>query len=203
GAGAHPPGRARGGGVAVASCPAPRPQRLVLEQRPALNCLVHAHQALVEDPTRPDRQVAHLRVAHLARRQPDGLAGGVERRVRVGRPEAVEDGRLGEQDGGAGPRRSTAPAVPYHKGHPRETGDRRQSDPRIAFAAARQMAVNDSTSSEAPPTRAPSTSGWAISAAALSGLTEPPYSTGASISDLIRACASCASSGVAVLPVPI
>ena len=41
-------------------------------------------------------------------------------------------------------------------------------------AAARQMAVSDSGSSDAPPTSAPSTSGCRSSSAALSGLTEPP-----------------------------
>ena len=40
--------------------------------------------------------------------------------------------------------------------------------------AASTIAVNWSTSSDAPPTRAPSQSGSASSSAALSGLTEPP-----------------------------
>ena len=41
-------------------------------------------------------------------------------------------------------------------------------------AAVSHIALKESTSSDAPPTRAPSTSGCASSAPALSGLTEPP-----------------------------
>src|SRR5262245_32576808 len=64
----------------------------------------------------------------------------------------------------------------------------------------------------APPTRAPSMSGWPRSSAALSGFTEPPYwmriraalEPKRSASRARRkACASCAIAGVAVRPVPI
>src|SRR5205085_206970 len=132
-----------------------------------------------------------LGVAHLSVGQPDGLTRGDERRVRILAPQLVEDGRLRERHGIAGPGRRAPPPV--------EDDERYE----LERAAARHMEANESRSSEAPPTSAPSTSGCAISSPALSGFTEPPYSTGRSSSDLMKACASCASSGVAVRPVPI
>ena len=135
-------------------------QHLVLEQRPVLDRAVHAHQVLEEDPSRADRQVADLRVAHLARRQPDRLAGRLQGRVRVLGPEPVEHRRVGQVDGVARTRRCAAPAV--------------EDDQRYEGRAALHIAVNDWTSSEAPPTSAPPTSGCASSSAAFSGLTEPP-----------------------------
>src|SRR5207237_191378 len=66
-----------------------------------------------------------------------------------------------------------------------------------------QPEAKASTSSDAPPTRAPSTSACWSSPGALSGLHDPPYRTGTSTSDRMNACPSCAISGVAVRPVPI
>ena len=83
-------------------------------------------------------------------------------RVRVVAPQPVEDGRLGELDRVARAGRRDAPAV---------EDDERYEGIRAAVS---HIALNDSTSSEAPPTRAPSTSGCASSTPALSGLTEPP-----------------------------
>src|SRR5438046_89289 len=105
--------------------------------------------------------MADLGVAHLAGRQADRLAGGLERRVRVLGPEPVEVRRVGEQDRVPRAGRRAAPAVEDDERYERE-------------AAAWQIAVNDSTSSDAPPTRAPSTPCSASSSAAFSGLTEPP-----------------------------
>ena len=132
----------------------------VLEERPVLDRRIDAHQVLEEHPPGADRQVPDLGVAHLAAGQADRLAGRLQRRVRVLGPEPVEDGRVGELDRVPRPGRSKSPPV--------------EDDERYERVAARQIAANDSTSSEAPPTRAPSTSGWASSSAALSGLTEPP-----------------------------
>src|SRR5581483_1933319 len=134
-------------------------QRRVLEERPVLDRPVHAHQVLVEDPARADRQVADLGVAHLARRETDRLSRRLQGGVRKAGPDPVEDGRLRQFDGVAGPGRCTAPAV---------------EDDQDDGAAALQIPANDWTSRDAPPTRAPSTSGWASSSAALSGFTEPP-----------------------------
>jgi hypothetical protein len=132
----------------------------ILEERSVGDRPVHAHQVLVEDPPRADRQVADLGVPHLTGRQPDRLAGGLQGRVRILGPETVEDGGVREVDRVAGAGRRAAPPV--------------EDDQRYEGRAALQMCEKDSTSSEAPPTSAPSTSAWARSSAALSGLTEPP-----------------------------
>ena len=135
-------------------------ERRVLEERAILDRLVHVHQVLVGHASGADRQMSDLRVPHLPGRKADRLAGSGEGRVRVLSPEAVEGRRVGELDGVSRPRRSEAPAVQDDEGYKRE--------------AARQIAPNDSTSSEAPPTSAPSTAGSARISAAFSGLTEPP-----------------------------
>ena len=137
-----------------------RLQRLVLAERAVGDGLVHAHEILVQPTTGPERQVADFRVAHLTVGNPDRLAGCLERRMRVAFEQIVEHGRLGERDGVAGPGRGAAPPIGDHE--------------RYEWDASRQIVANDSTSSDAPPTSAPSTSGWAASSAALSGLTDPP-----------------------------
>src|SRR4051794_39065335 len=131
--------------------------------------------------------MADLAVAHLPLRQTDGRARRDERRMRALGPEPVEHRRLRELDRIARAGRRDAPAVEDDEG----------------YESVRHSETKLWTSSDAPPTSAPSTDGCASSSAALSGLTEPPYSTGRSSSDLMNACASSASSGVAVLPVPI
>src|SRR6478736_499280 len=138
-------------------------ERGVLEERPIRDRAVHALEVLVEDAARADRQMADFGVPHLAIRQPDRLTGGLERRVRVARPEGVEHRRLGELDSIPRPRGCEAPPV--------EDDERYEGESRAAVS---QIAVNDSTSSDAPPTSAPSTSGWASSSSAFSGFTEPP-----------------------------
>src|SRR4029453_18229637 len=143
-----------------------RHERLVLEERAVLDRLVDAHQVLEEDATRADREVADLRVPHLAGRQPHRLAGCPQRRMRVALPERVEDLRLRELDGVAGPRRRQAPAV---------EDDERDALPHASVAAAaRQIDSKAIGSSDAPPTSAPSTAGCASREAALSAFTEPP-----------------------------
>src|SRR6266508_97885 len=146
---------------ATLACAAERAdERLVLEERPIRYRAVHALEVLVENAPAADRQVADLRVPHLSRRQADRLSRGVERRVRVLAPEPVEHRRVRELDGVAGPRRCAAPTV--------------EDDEHYEWIAAWQIAANDSTSRDAPPTRAPSTLGCPRSSAALSGFTEPP-----------------------------
>ena len=103
-----------------------------------------------------------LGVAHLAFRQADRLAGRGELRVRKVAPQPVEDGRVRELDRVARAGRRDSPAV---------EDDERYEGIR---AAVWHIALKESTSSEAPPTSAPSTSGCASSVPALSGLTEPP-----------------------------
>jgi hypothetical protein len=85
----------------------------VLEERAVVDRPVHAHQVLVEDPPGADRQMPHLRIAHLTRRQTDGLARRVERRVRVGLPQAIEHRGSRQLDRIAGAGRRAAPAVEH------------------------------------------------------------------------------------------
>ncbi len=139
-----------------------RDERLVLEERTACDRAVDAHQVLVEHSSRADREVADLGVAHLAGREPDRLAGGLDRRVRAALPEPVEHRRIGQRDRVPRARRGAAPAVEDHECY------------EWVGAADRHIAANESGSREAPPTSAPSTPGCDISSAALSGLTEPP-----------------------------
>src|SRR5262249_52252028 len=100
-----------------------------------------------------------LRVAHLAGRQAGRLAGGLERRVRIAPPEVVEDRRLRQLHGVAWTWRRAPEPVEDDQCYERE---------------AVHIATKESTSSDAPPTSAPSTEGWCKSSAAFSGLTEPP-----------------------------
>src|SRR5919199_6212947 len=123
-------------------------ERGVLEEGALSDRAVYALEVLVEDPSRPDGQVPDLGVPHLPGGKADRLAGRLQRRVRIARPESVEDRRLRELDRVPRPRRRTAPAVEDDERYERESR-----------AAVSQIAVNDPTSSEAPPTRAPSTSG--------------------------------------------
>src|SRR5262249_29903234 len=132
----------------------------VLEERAVLDRAVHPHQVLEEDPSRADREMTHLRVPHLSGREPDRLPRRLQGRVRVVGPDAVEHRGLGQVDGVARTRRCAAQTV--------------EDAQRYELRAPLHIAVTDWTSSEAPPTRAPSTSGWPSSSAALSGLTEPP-----------------------------
>ena len=75
-------------------------------------------------------------------------------------PQPVEDRRVRELDRVSRAGRGAAPPV--------------EDDERYEGKLRRQIAAKESTSSEAPPTSAPSTPGWPRSSAALSGLTEPP-----------------------------
>ena len=134
----------------------------ILEEGAVLDRLVHAHQILKEHSAGADRQVADLAVSHLSRRQPDRAGRGLERGMRKGSPEPVEVRSLRELDGVASSGRRAAPAVEDDEGY------------ELVFAAARQIAMKDSSSSDAPPTSAPSTSGRPRSSSALSGLTDPP-----------------------------
>src|SRR3954462_14729439 len=149
-----------------------RHERRVGEERPVRDRAVDPHQVLEEHATGSDRQVADLRVPHLPGRQADGFPGGVERRGRKRTPETVEVRGPRELDGVSGAGRRAAPAV--------------EDDERYERMLARQIAVKESTPSDAPPTSAPSTAGCASSSAALSGLTEPPQRTGTSSNDLMN-----------------
>ncbi len=150
--------------AALSRAPERGSERAVLRERAVLDREAHAREVLEQDPARPDREVPHLRVPHLSHWKPDRLTGGGERRVRIAIPQRVEGGRARELDGVSRPGRGDPPAVQ----------DDEDDGLQAASAAARQIASNDTRSSEAPPTSAPSTSGSGRSTAALSGLTDPP-----------------------------
>ncbi len=135
-----------------------------LTERAVGDGLVDAHQVLLDDGAGAEVEVADLRVAHLPGRQADGLAAGGQGRRVVGLPQLVEDGGVGERDGVARARLREAVAV---------EDDERDRYP-LGQPQAAMMAAKDSGSSEAPPTRKPSMSGWAMSSPALSGLADPP-----------------------------
>ncbi len=137
-------------------------ERLVLEERSGLDRAVHPHEVLVDDPPGADRQVPDLRVPHLAVREPDRQPGRASVVCGKRAPEVVEDRRVRELDRVPRPRRRATPAV---------EDDERYDWIRLAVS---HTDANDSSSSDAPPIKAPSTSGWTSSSSALSGFTEPP-----------------------------
>ncbi len=136
-------------------------KRGVLVERAVRDGQIDAHEVLEQDTTRADGEVADLRVAHLPVGKPDGAPGGGKGRAWEPFPQVVEDRRVGELDGVAGPGRGDSPAVEDDERYERE-------------AAIRHRFEKDAGSSEAPPTRAPSIEGRDRSSAAFSGFTEPP-----------------------------
>ena len=87
-----------------------RPERAAVGEGAVGDRVVDTHEIRVQPPTRPDRQMADLRVAHLTRGQPGSLAGRLER-VRIRLPKAIEDRCRRERDRVARPRRPAAAAV--------------------------------------------------------------------------------------------
>ena len=138
-------------------------QRLVLVEGAVLDRLVDTQQVLLHHGPRAQVQVAHLGVPHLALGQPHRGAVRHERRVRVLLPQLVEHGRVGQVDRVARPGLGEPPAVQHDEA---DTGKGHGTEAAIS--------TNPFGSRLAPPTSAPSTSGWARISAALSGLTLPP-----------------------------
>ena len=151
---------------AAAGALAGRPQGLVLEEAAVGDRVVDPGQVLLDDGAGAEVEVADLGVAHLPLGKADVAPLGRELGVGELRPEPVEDRRLGDRDRVAGAGLGDAPAVEDDQ---RDRGSRWRHYP-----AASTIAANSAGSRLAPPTSAPSMSGWAISSAALSGLTEPP-----------------------------
>ena len=151
---------------AVAGALAGGEQSLVLKEAAVGDRVIDPGQVLLDDRPGAEVEVADLRVAHLPFGQPDiGALGGELGMGKVG-PEAIEDGGRGKRDRVAWARLGHAPAIEDDQG--------RRGEGRIGQAAASTIAAKSPGSRLAPPTSAPSTSGWAISSAALPGLTEPP-----------------------------
>ena len=150
-----------------------RAQHLVLGERAVRDRVVDPRQVLPDDRAGAEVEVADLGVPHLAVREPDRPAAGVELGVAIGAPQLVEHGSVGELDGVSGARRREPPAVEDHqadRGHRRRTGTRREHH----GTAAATIPANSTGSRLAPPTSAPSTSGWARISAAFSAFTLPP-----------------------------
>ena len=68
-------------------------------------------EILDQDPPRPDREMADLRVPHLSGRKANGLAGRRQRRLRIPGDERVENRCVGELDGVSRAGRGDPPAV--------------------------------------------------------------------------------------------
>ena len=91
----------------------------VLEEAPVLDRLVDPQDVLFDDATRPEVEMPHLGVSHLAVAQAHGASRGVQGRVRVLVPEVVEDGRAGQRDRVSLARFAQAPPVEDDEPDPR------------------------------------------------------------------------------------
>ncbi len=158
-------------------------QRLVLEEAAVGDRVVDPGQVLLDDRAGAEVEVADLGVAHLAVGQADVAALGGE--LRVGKPSqsrsktgvsASEIALPGPGSASPQPSRmtsasegtvTTTPSGALYAGMWAVKGAPEAH-------AALTIAAKSAGSRLAPPTRAPSMSGWPSSSAALPGLTEPP-----------------------------
>ena len=142
---------------------------LVLGDGAVLDGVVDARKLLEHDAAGTDVEVAHLGVAHLAIGKTHVLARSAERGVGVLLVQAIKEGRLGSGDGVLAIGRSQAAAVHDDQECRKMTLCHMSYSPALTTIEAKSAALSD-----APPTRAPSTSGLATSSAMLPGLAEPP-----------------------------
>lgn len=142
---------------------------LVLGNGAVLDSVIDARKLLEHDAAGTDVEVAHLGVAHLTVGKAHVLARSAERGVRVLLVQAIKEGRLGSSDGVLAIGRSQATAVHDDQECRKMTLCHMSYSPALTTIEAKSAAL-----SEAPPTRAPSTSGLATSSAMLPGLAEPP-----------------------------
>src|SRR3954451_23364746 len=87
------------------------PEHRTFRKLAALDCMIDARQFLHHDPAGADVEVPDFRIAHLAGRQADVVAGGVEQRMRARGGDAVEGWCLGLEDGIVSLLLAPAPAV--------------------------------------------------------------------------------------------
>ena len=144
-------------------------ENLVLGDGAILDGVVDARKFLEDDAAGTDVEVAHLGVAHLAVGKAHVLARSAERGVRILLVQAIKEGRLGSGDGVLAIGRSQAAAIHDDQECRKVTLCHMSYSPALTTIEAKSAAL-----SEAPPTRAPSTSGLATSSAMLPGLAEPP-----------------------------
>jgi hypothetical protein len=90
-------------------------QNRVIGELISVHCLVDLREILDYHRSRPEVQMADLRIAHLALGQSDGATASSQGRVRVGRPQVVEHGRLGKGDGVTRSWRGDPPTVQDHE----------------------------------------------------------------------------------------
>ena len=144
-------------------------KNLVLGDGAILDGIVDARKLLEHDAAGTDVEVTHLGVAHLAVGKAHVLARSTERGVGVLLVQAIKEGRLGSGDGILAIGRSKAAAIHDNQECRKMTLCHMSYSPALTTIEAKSAAL-----SEAPPTRAPSTSGLATSSAMLPGLAEPP-----------------------------
>ena len=140
--------------AALARYGARPPQHLVAREAAIRDRVVDAGQVLAQDGAGPQVEVADLRVAHLPVGEANRAPGGVQLRMRMVCPQAIEHGRVRHLDRVARPRRREPPAIEDHEADPLHGGRRGAHS-----AAAATIRANSFGSRLAPPTRAPSTSG--------------------------------------------
>ena len=144
-------------------------ENLVLGDGSVLDGFVDARKLLKHDAAGTDVEVTHLGVAHLTVRKAHVLARSAERGVGILLIQAIEERRLGSGDGVLAVVRGQAAAVHDNQECRKMTLCHMTYSPALTTIEAKSAAL-----SEAPPTRAPSTSGLATSSAILPGLAEPP-----------------------------
>ena len=144
-------------------------ENLVLGNGSVLDGFVDARKLLEHDAAGTDVEVTHLGIAHLTVRKAHVLARSAERGVGILLIQAIEERRLGSGDGVLAVVRGQAAAVHDNQECRKMTLCHMTYSPALTTIEAKSAAL-----SEAPPTRAPSTSGLATSSAMLPGLAEPP-----------------------------
>ena len=87
------------GGLTRGDLAAGLDEHLVLKDLASLDGMVQAHELLHDHTSRSDVEMTDLGVAHLTRRQADGLAGSLDGRPGALGHEGVEVGRGGEAHG--------------------------------------------------------------------------------------------------------
>ncbi len=164
------PGRARAG----------LEERRALEERAVGDGGVDARQVLQHGPPGAEVQVAHLRVAHLAGGQPDGVFRGAERGMGPVAPQRAPGRHV---RGGDGVRRGIPPDPEPVEDDQDDGARTRRGRLLLRHAAARAAAVSPARAtipaissgfSDAPPTRAPSIEGSARNSAMFADVTLPP-----------------------------
>src|SRR5438132_606334 len=185
-------------------------QDRVGEEAAVVDGVADARQILHNGEAGTQVEVPDLAVAHLALWQADGRTGGSQLAVRPGEGEPIPGRQPRSQQRIARGVVGEAPAIEHAEDH--GPGSIPRYGHARASAAMRTMAAKRAASSDAPPTSAPSMSGWVKNSAAFSGVQLPPYRTGTSSAPgrslsarMARTCtaASCASSPEAASPVPM